>query len=182
MPITQLMTAEELLALPRGRARYELVRGELREMSPAGYMHGNWAMRIAAHLFRHVEAEGLGMVFAAETGFKIASDPDTVRAPDVAFVRRERVEAVGENKGFWPGAPDLAVEVVSPGDTHSEVEEKVREWLKAGTRKVIVVSGEHALVTVYDSKDEILWLEEGDVLEGGDVVPGWRLSVSEIFA
>jgi Uma2 family endonuclease len=76
-------------------------------------------------LAQHVEERGLGAVYAAETGFLLGRDPDTVRAPDAAFVRRERVEEVGETEGYWPGAPDLAVEVVSPGDAYAEVEGKV---------------------------------------------------------
>jgi hypothetical protein len=103
--------------MPDDGFRYELVRGELRRMPPAGDEHGYLALEIASDLRNHVKANNLGRTDAAETGFKLASDPDTVRAPDVAFVRRERAEKVGRVTGYWPGAPDLAVEVVSPNDT-----------------------------------------------------------------
>jgi Uma2 family endonuclease len=103
--------------MPNDGLRRELVRRELRAMTPAGHPHGRVAMRFGWLLAQHVEENGLGAVYAAETGFVLESNPDTVRAPDVAFVRRGRVEEVGETAEFFPGPPDLAVEVVSPGDT-----------------------------------------------------------------
>jgi Uma2 family endonuclease len=121
-------------------------------------------------------------VYAADTGLRLASDPDTVRAPDVALVSQARVEAVGEVEGFWPEAPDLAVEVVSPGDSYSEVEEKVFDWLEAGTKMVVVVNPRQRSATVYKSPSDITALTEADVLAGGDVVPGFELAVREIFA
>ena len=143
------MTAEELLRMPDDGLRHELVRGELRTMTRAGHPHGRVAMRVAWPLAQHVEENGLGAVYAAETGFVLETDPDTVRAPDVAFVGRERVEEVGETGGFFPGAPDLAVEVVSPGDTYAEVEGKVAAWLGAGTRMVIVVDPSSSVVRIH---------------------------------
>lgn len=174
-------TADELLRTPDDGLRRELVRGEVREMTPAGFDHGMIAMRIGSRLHQHVEANGLGVVCAAETGFKIESDPDTVRAPDAAFIRRERLGEVGSPRGFWPGAPDLVVEVVSPGDSYGEVEEKVLDWLSAGCRMVVVVNPQRRTATVYRSRTDIAVLAEGDELDGGDVVPGWRLPVREIF-
>src|SRR5262245_48721436 len=108
MSTTHTMTAEALLKLPRGRGRYELVRGELKTTSPAGSEHGAVVVRVTSPLDRHARETKLGIVFGAETGFQIESDPDTVRAPDVAFVRRERIPEGGLPKAFWPGAPDLA--------------------------------------------------------------------------
>ncbi len=175
------MTADALLTLNDG-FRYELVRGELRKMSPAGGNHGYLASEFSAELRNHVKAHNLGRVYAAETGFKLASNPDTVRAPDVAFVSRERVEETGPVTGYWPGAPDLAAEVVSPSDTYSGVEEKVFGWLHHGTRLVLVVNPLKKTVTVYRSSTEITRLTEEDVLEGGDVVPGWTLSLKDFFA
>nr|MBA3793793.1 Uma2 family endonuclease [Rubrobacter sp.] len=134
------VTAEELLRIPDDGLRRELVRGEVRTMAPAGNVHGRIAIDVSTSLDQYVRAHDLGVVFAAETGFKIAGNPDTVRAPDAAFVRRERVEAVGEVEGYWPEAPDLAVEVVSPNDLFAEVEEKVADWLAAGTRVILVVN------------------------------------------
>ena len=103
-------------------------------------------------LIQHVRANKLGRVYAAETGFRLALDPDTVRAPDVAFVRQERIEEVGKVEGYWPGAPDLAVEVISPGDLYTEVEEKVFTWLEGGTRLVIVVDPRRRTAAVFPGK------------------------------
>ncbi|MCA1594583.1 MAG: Uma2 family endonuclease, partial [Acidobacteria bacterium] len=175
---TQLTTAEELLKLPRGRFRYELIEGELRQMSPAGYDHGKLAARLTGVLIQHVEENDLGDVCAAETGFRLRSNPDTVRAPDVAFIRSERVGEVGAAKGYGVGAPDLAVEVNSPGDTVNEVEQKVEEWLEAGASLVWVVSPKLHTVTVYRSRTDIVVLTENDTLDGEAVVPGFQYSVS----
>lgn len=168
--------------MPDDGLRRELVRGEVRTMTPAGHRHGKVAMRIGWRLAQHVEAEGIGAVYAAETGFILESAPDTVRAPDVAFLRRERVEREGNSEGFWRGAPDLAVEVVSPGDSFAEVEEKVFDWLSAGCGMVVVVNPKKRTATVYRSRTDIVVLTEEDALDGEDVVPGWRLPVREIFA
>ena len=175
-------TAEELLRMP-GDSRYELIKGELREMPPAGGEHGAVAMDIGTSLNNHVKANKLGRVFTAETGFVISSDPDTVRAPDAAFVKRERVEKAGRVTGYWPGAPDLAVEVVSPNDTYAQVTEKSLAWLEAGTLMVLVLDPGEArrTVTVYRSAEDIRVLSEGDTIDGADVVPGWKLPVAELF-
>lgn len=178
---TQLMTAEELLKLPRGRSRYELIEGELVEMSLAGHNHGKIAARLAGALLQHTEANDLGEVYAAETGFKLESDPDTVRAPDAAFVRRERVEQVGDAQGYFPGAPDLAAEVVSSGDSVGEVEGEVEEWLEAGVSLVWIVSPKLRSVTVYRSLIDVTTLTENDTLDGEQVVPGFRYPVAKLF-
>jgi Uma2 family endonuclease len=178
----QLMTADELLALPRGEFRYELVNGELKKMSPAGQKHGRITVRLTEPLAKYVREHKLGQVYAAETGFKLKSSPDTVRAADIAFVRRERLEVLGETESFWPGAPDLAVEVNSPSDTVREVEKKVMEWLEFGARTVWVVSPKMRTITAYRSLTEIVVLTEKDTLEAGDVVPGFQIRIAEIFA
>ncbi|HEY6689431.1 MAG TPA: Uma2 family endonuclease [Rubrobacter sp.] len=180
--VRQQVTANELLHMPDDDFRYELVRGELRQMNPAGNVHGRIAVRVTWRLAQHVEENRLGTVYAAETGFRLASDPDTVRAPDVAFVSQARIEAVGEVEGFWPEAPDLAVEVVSPADSYSGVEEKVFDWLDAGTKMVVVINPRQRSATVYKSSTDIVALAEADVLAGGDIVPGFELAVQEIFA
>jgi Uma2 family endonuclease len=177
----QLMTAEELLRLPRGRFRYELVKGELITMSPAGSEHGVVIMNLAAPLAQHVKANNLGVVFGAETGFKIAENPDTVLAPDIAFICRERIPESGIPKEYWRGAPDLAVEVLSPGDAPRKVEEKVAVWLSAGAKLVWTVNPKRKTVTIHRATKNASTLSENDELDGEDIVPGFRCRVSEIF-
>ena len=176
-----LATADELFAMPDDGFRYELVKGELRRMPPAGSEHGAVSVNIAVVIAVFVKAHSLGVVFGAETGFKIASDPDTVRAPDLAFVRRERIPAEGIPREFWPGAPDLAVEVISPSDIYTEVEEKVHDWLDAGTRMVLVLNPRRRTVTVYTSQTNVARLTEADTLDGGEVLPGLTCRVAELF-
>ncbi len=178
----QRSTASELFEMRDDGFRYELVRGELRRMSPAGTEHGAIVFNLSGLLAPHIKANNLGQGFGAETGFKIASDPDTVRAADIAFVRRERIPETGIPKNFWPLATDLAVEVLSPGDTYEEVEEKVEDWLGAGVRAVWIVNPKRRSVAVYRSMTDVTRLAEADELEGGEVVPGFRCRVSEIFA
>ncbi len=180
--VRQQVSADDLLHISGDRFRYELVQGELRRMNPAGNVHGRIVVRITWRLAQYVEENGLGTVYAAETGFRLSTDPDTVRAPDVAFVSRTRVEAVGEVEGFWPEAPELAVEVISPGDSYAEVEEKVFDWLDAGTKMVVVVNPRQRSVTVYKSQSDITALTGSEVLHGGDVVPGFEIAIREIFA
>lgn len=178
----QLMTADELLALPRGEFLYELVDGELKKTSPAGHKHGRITMRLAVPLGLFVEKKKLGEVYSSDTGFKLTSDPDTVLAPDVAFVSKQRIREVGEAPGYWPGPPDLAMEVNSPSNTLREIKDKVADWLKFGTRLVWVVSLKLRNVTVYKSLTDVSILTENDTLEGGEVVPGFQISVAKIFA
>jgi Uma2 family endonuclease len=168
--------------MPDDGFRYELSKGELRKMAPAGHEHGRITMNISSPLYYHVHSRKLGIVFAAETGFKLSSDPDTVRAPDVGFVSQERANKAGDAHGYWPGPPDLAVEVVSPSDVYAEVEEKVLEWLEAGAKAVIVVNPRKELVTLYRSPTDIVILTKNDILEVSEVVPGWTLPVKSIFA
>lgn len=162
--------------------RHELVRGEFKTMSLARVEHGFVAGNIGSSLGNHAEKGRLGRTYAAGTGFLLSRDPDTVRAPDAAFVSREHVEKVGRVADFWPGAPDLAVEVVSPGDTHAQVVEKALSWLEAGCRMVLVAEPERKAVTVYRSREDIRILTGDEAVDGADVVPGWRLTVAEIFA
>ena len=177
----QRSTASELYAMPKDGFRYELVRGELRQMSPSGSEHGAIIINVSLLIAQHVKSNDLGVCFGAETGFKIASDPDTVRAPDLSFVSRERIPESGIPKKFWPGAPDLAVEVVSPADTRGEVKEKIEDWLGAGARAVWIVNPKRRGVEVYRSTTHVMRLSESDELDGGEVVPGFRCKVSEIF-
>jgi Uma2 family endonuclease len=178
----KLTTADDLLLMPDDGHRYELVHGQLKRSSPLGHQQGRIAARITVSLFEYVSTHKLGEVYAAMTGFHLAANPDHVRGADAAFVRRERAQAVGEVAGFWPGAPDLAVEVVAPTDTFADVEEKVLDWFKYGTRLVIAISPRQRTVMVCRSLKDVRMLAEGDVLDAGDVIPGWSMSVRELFA
>ena len=149
-------------------------------MSPAGFRHGRFAAEIAAAVANFVKPRGLGVVTGAETGFFIARDPDTVRAPDVGFVRADRLAGI-EPAGFFPGAPDVAVEVLSPSDRASEVNAKVRDWLDAGSRMVWVVDPENQTVAVYSSPSGAVILGASETLLGGEVLPGFTLPLGEIF-
>lgn len=150
-------------------------------MSPAGFDHGRFASKIVAALENYVARHKSGVVATAETGFQIVHDPDTVRAPDVAFVRVERIPSGGV-KGFFPGAPDLAVEVVSPTDLANEVAAKVQEWLRTGCRMVWVVDPENRSVTVHRSLTEITVLTVADTLTAGELLPEFSMPVAKVFA
>ena len=177
------MTAEELLHLPDDGWRHALVEGELQRMTPAGFDHGAVVMNVAAPLAQYVRRRGLGVVCGAETGFVLARRPDTVLAPDAAFVRRERIPVSGRPAAFWEGAPDLAVEVVSPGGTRPEVAAKVASWLAAGTRVVWVVDPGRRSVTVHEPGAPPRRLAaDSDVVDGAPLVPGFRLPLADVFA
>jgi|ERR1041385_218029 Uma2 family endonuclease len=175
MTVGTLMTADELLRLPDDGWRHELVRGELRKMSPAGAGHGYIAAEIVASLAPFVKQRRLGRVYAAETGFRISRQPDTVRAPDAAFVRAERVVLTVK---FFEGPPDIAFEVTSPGDTYSEIEEKTRDWLQAGVRAVVIVDPVTKTARVHRSTSAVTIAE---AIELDDIIPGWRLPLADLF-
>ncbi len=178
---TRPVTAHELLAMPRGQVRRELVAGEIREMSPAGGMHGEIAFHIAVVLGRALERTPGAKGFGAETGFLVARDPDTVRAPDAAVVTAERAARAGDLAGYWPGAPDLAVEVVSPNDTWSELTEKALAWLAAGTRIVLLVDPGTRTVTRYGSAADVQVLEGEQPVNCAAVLPGFAPAARAFF-
>lgn len=175
---THLMTAEELLKLNDRSHRYELIKGELLTMSPAGDEHGAVTMNLSLLLCNYVKANNLGGCRSADTGFKLESDPDTVLAPDIAFIARDR--AGTRVSGFRPGPPDLAVEVISPGDTKPEVDRKTALWLELGARSVWNVNPRRRTVEVNRANGEKRLFHEADELVD-DTVPGFRVKVSEIF-
>jgi len=149
-------------------------------MAPPGWGHGRKAMVLGASLHVYVEAHRLGAV-ATETGFRLTTDPDTVRAPDVAFVRRDRLPTGDAAERYFEGAPDLAVEVISPNDLYTEVDEKVAEWLEHGTQLVFVVNPRRRTVAVHRPGQPVRILGTDDALDGEDVVPGWSLPVRDLF-
>jgi len=177
----RLMTADELMRLPDDGQRHELVRGELRTMPPAGWEHGCETVEVTMSLGAHVRQHRLGRVVAGEPGFRLTTAPDTVRAPDVAFVRRERLPTGAARRGYFQGAPDLAVQVISPNDLYTEVDEKVAEWLTHGTMMVLVVNPRRRTVAVHRPGQPVRTLGEDETLDGDDVVPGWTMAVREIF-
>jgi Uma2 family endonuclease len=176
---TGTMTIEEFARLPDDGWRLELVRGHVVREPPAGFEHGGIAAWIAGEIHRFLREQPLGRVVTADAGFVLYDEPPTVRAPDVAFVRRDRLDF--DTSRFAPLAPDLAVEVVSPSNTMSEIQEKVLDYLDAGTRMIWVVDPGPRIVTVYRSRDEIRILTGAEELDGGDVLPGFRVPVVELF-
>ena len=153
----QITTAAQLLqASDLGRC--ELIRGELVMMAPAGFRHGHVAGKITTMLTNFVQPHRLGVVTGSETGFQIGHDPDTVRAPDVAYVCSGRIPAQTP-VGFFPGAPDLAVEVLSPSDRSGNIDAKVRDWLHAGTQQVWVVDPKTQSVAVHTGLGQITLLQ-----------------------
>ena len=176
---TRRMTADDLLLMPDDGCRYELVRGELREMSPASHPHGEYAGNMSASMGYYVLARGLGKIYVAEAGFQLA--PDHVRVPDLAFVRKNRVDAARATPGYFPGPPDVAVEVISPNDRYTEVAEKVEDYLEAGALAVIVVNPRNRTVMIHRSPADVTMLTESDTLEVDDVISGWQMPVRDIF-
>jgi Uma2 family endonuclease len=177
---TSLMTAEELLRLNLPDKRTELIRGRLVVRDPGGARHGAVANRIAYRITAHVEAVDLGRVYAAETGFKIESDPDTVRAPDVAFIAKHRLPEV-EPRGYPGWAPDLAVEVLAHDDHPAETLEKIAQWLKAGVRLVWVVDSEKRTARVYRADGSEALLGPNETLDGEDVLPGFHCPLAALW-
>lgn len=179
-PRRRPLIAEDLYDLPLDDVRAELVRGDLVCEPPAGFEHGVGAAGIGYFLQRYVEDHPIGVVCGAETGFVLFRNPDTVRAPDAAFVTRERAERVVEREKYFEGAPDLAAEVVSPGDSRREVAEKVQDYLAAGTRLVWIIDRRRKSVTVHRPSVEPQVLGPDDHLHGGDLLPGFSVPVSRL--
>jgi Uma2 family endonuclease len=170
-------TDEDVMALPH-IGKTELVHGKV-IMSPAGFEHGNLGTRLGAALLEHADGHGLGAVVDSSTGFRLPGGD--VRSPDVAFVAAERL-AGRRVTGFFPGAPDLAVEIISPSDLPSEMADKIHQYFAAGTQLVWVVDPLRQTVTVHGTSGAPHVLTSGDAIDGGDVLPGFRYPVSKLFA
>jgi Uma2 family endonuclease len=179
---TQLLTAEDLFELPDHGGRNELVRGALREMSPGSPQSSEISVLIAAALLGFVRPRSLGAVFGENAGFIISRNPDTVRAPDASFVRAERLPSKDEQQFFLPLAPDLVVEVVSPSDRMRDVNDKIHEYLDAGVRLVWLVEPRAKRITVYLPDRTARTLDACATLDGGAVLPGFSLPLTDLFA
>ena len=180
MTAPALLTAEDLAQVRLPDKRTELVRGHMVVREPAGFRHGDIAMTIALAIGQFLRGHGSGRLLAAETGFVLATDPDTVRAPDVAFVRHERIPDPAP-RGYARFAPDLVVEVLSPDDRPGEVQEKVADWLKAGTHLVWVIDPDRRTAHVYRSDGTDRLLSASDELDGEDLLIGLTCPLGEVL-
>jgi Uma2 family endonuclease len=180
-PEVKLITAEQLYELPDDGLNYELLRGTLVSEPVPGRLHGRTVARISYLLSKFVGSKRLGVVYAGDTGFVLARQPDTVRGPDVAFLSNERERETEGARPYIPGAPDLAVEVVSPSDRTREVLGKVSDYLAAGSRIVWVVNPVREEVSVFRSPFAPRVLAGTDLLDGEDVLPGFSVTIAEIF-
>lgn len=180
---TALMSADEFELLPVTDERYELVGGELRKIQPAGFYHGATGFDLALFIGQYVREHDLGIVVLAETGFRIEreGEPDSILAPDIGFVAKANLPDPLPRRGYFRGFPDLAVEIVSPGDAMDEVDEKVEKYLGAGTRLVWVVRPLRRRVEVNRANGQTIVLNLKESLDGEDVLPGFSLSLCQIF-
>ena len=180
IPTYNITTAEQLLNAPSDLGRCELVRGELIMMSPGKGRHGAVAMKIGRSLLNYLEGRGLGEVFDSSTGFVVARKPDTVRAPDVSFITTERL--MGQDlDAFLEGAPDLAVEILSPSNTFAEMRDKMAEYFAAGCRVVWIVDPLHRSLVIHRPHAGPVILAEDDTLTEEELLPGFSLVVREMF-
>jgi Uma2 family endonuclease len=178
---TTLITAEEYMQLPRGQFQHELINGELITMVLPGLPHGRIQVRLLAPLAQFVWENDLGEVYG-ELGFLLSVDPDTILGPDVAFISKQRLQEAGEVKGFWLGPPDIAVEIVSPRDTHLKVRDRTLRWLGYGTKQVWIVNPKDGTVTVHRSPADSKTFSGSDNLEADDILPGFRIPLERIFS
>lgn len=176
------MSVAEFATHPASAGASELVRGDIRLMTPASGAHGAVAGAIFAALNAFIEARQLGVCFPDNTGFALPGLVDTVRSPDVAFVRADRLPAAGIGGGFLAVAPDLVVEILSPSETASELEDKLRDYRVAGTPLVWVVDVAKRVVCVRAVGATERWVDESGELDGDDVLPGFSVSVQKLFA
>jgi Uncharacterized protein conserved in cyanobacteria len=175
------LTATEFLTDPASAGPSELVRGEVRVMTPASGAHGVVAGALFAALNAFVEERKLGLAFPDNTGFLLPGLADTVRSPDAAFVAADRLPIDGIGTGWMPVAPDLIAEILSPSESTEELEAKLRDYRSAGTRLIWVVDPARRVITVRDGALAERLLTESDTLDGGSVLPGFTLGVSSLF-
>lgn len=174
------MSADDLIRLPRGKALHELVNGHLRTSPLNTFDHGCITSHLLMHLRSFAKSHDLGCVVGPNTGYLLSRDPDTVRAPDISFVRKSRLPAHPTMK-YFPGAPDLAVEVLSPSDTVDEIEEKLSDYFAAGTQTVWIVKPRTKTIDIWTAGKLSHSLAPTDLLTLPDLLPGFERRVSELF-
>jgi Uma2 family endonuclease len=177
----RFMTAEEFLALPDDGVPRELIDGAVRVLVPPGGPHGRAGGSMLSHLGRFVYDKPVAEVFLAETGFLLRRDPGLVRAPDVSVVRVERIPPEGLPQGYVPFPPDLAVEVVSPSDTASDVLDKVQDWLRFGVKIVWVVYGTPVYLFIHRADGTVQGIGPDDEVTGEDVLPGFAMRLRDLL-
>ena len=175
----KLITADELLLMPRDGKRYELIKGELVEKMPTGYPHGIVVFRIAAAISNYADTYDYGEGGAGEPGYRLETDPDTVRAPDVVWIAPGRIPE--GTQGYPQLAPNLAVEVKSPGNSPQQLADKAAMWLGYGSQQVWVADPEQLTITVYQADAAPRVFGEDDELDGGDLLPGFTSPVWRLF-
>lgn len=181
LPDKKIWTDAEFMALNQDGHRYEIVNGELIDMGNSGAKHGYVAIVLSAALFNHVSKEKLGAMFDSSTAFKMKSG--NKRSPDISFVAKERLQGLEElPDGFLEGAPHLAIEILSPGNTVEEIDNKIVEYFDNGSRLVWVINPKQKYVLVYKSSQEPdRLLKSTDSLDGEDVVPGFSIPIADLF-
>ena len=176
---TRLVTGEELARLPDDGFRYELVEGRLVRMSPVSFDHGRIVVRLAARLYGFLQDHPLGVV-VTDVGFTLRTNPDTVRGPDIAFLKSDRVPSPG-GRGYVKGAPDLVIEVLSPEDRPRETRQKIDGYIERGVSLVVVIDPGNKTATTFRSGSRSVTLGSKEELDLGDVIPGFSCQLREIF-
>ncbi len=178
---TALMTAEELMQLPDDDLRHELINGELITMPVPKLPHGRAATHLGVPLAQFVLENDLGEVYIGDIGYQVTWNPDTVLAPDVTFISKQRLEDEGDVEGYGQGPPDLAVEVYSPGYRPGKISKRISRLFSCGTKQVWIVDLKHRTIAVYRSESDVTTFSGSDYLEAPDLFPGFRISLDRIF-
>ena len=176
-----MMTVDEFVVASLPEGKWELVRGEARMTPTPGVPHGRAATKLVVLLSVYAEPKGLGLVFGDSVGYELTRFPHTVRVPDASFVRAERIPPGGVRPGNFKFPPDLAVEVLSPSERASELEEKLQDYMLAGTSLIWVVDPVRRTIMTISSGAPVRWLSEGETLDGGTVIPGFSCAVADVF-
>ncbi len=176
----KIWTDEKLMALQPAEYKHELWFGEIITMPPAGAEHGKVIMRLAIAMGAHIYENNLGEIFDGQTGFRLSLD--LCFAPDISFVSKTRLKLILPVKEkLFHGAPDVAVEVLSPSDSITKTEEKIKLYLTHGTQLAWMVDIKHQSVRAYRKPDKFELLRSGRFISGNSVLPGFRFGISKLF-